>query len=65
MDSINKEVLGDLLHCMQYLENSGKTLQEIFTTKNLAKVMHIKAELQNFRKGGISLIEYIQIKYLR
>ncbi|XP_022158089.1 uncharacterized protein LOC111024658 [Momordica charantia] len=59
-----EEILADLLHCSTAKE-IWVSLQQMFATQNLTKVMQLKTQLQNLRKGGLSLKEYIrQIKNL-
>lgn len=59
LGSMSEDIIVDLLHSKTAKE-IWINLQQMFTSRNLAKVMEIRTKLQNIKKGNLSLRDYMR-----
>ncbi|XP_022136883.1 dr1-associated corepressor homolog isoform X2 [Momordica charantia] len=57
--SMFEEILGEMIHCNTARE-VWQILENLYTSRNLARVMQLKSKLENIKKGNLPLKDYFQ-----
>lgn len=64
LGSMNEDLLSQMLHC-QMTKEIWSSLDCMFASRNLARVMQLKSKLENLKKGSTSLKDYfLKVKNL-